>query len=89
MFSDIFSYEPYISRYGHRSDFTWLVRVNGWLIGVVQWSCQVGSLALTTKILNCCGFNLLHLFEKQNLKAKSPNIRLIFGAVSFWATPSL
>ena len=61
--------------------------MNVWPTGVVQWPCQVGWLALTTKIRNCRGFYMQTFSEKQNPEAKSHNIRLLFGAISFWTHP--
>jgi hypothetical protein len=72
---------------GRRGLFTWLAGVNVWLTGLVQWPCQVGWLAHPPK--NCRGFYLQTLFEKQIPEAKSYNIRLPFGAISFYTTPSL
>ena len=69
-----------------RGVFNWLAGVNVWHTGVVQWPCQVGWLALTTKIRSCHGFYLRTLFEKQNPEEKSHNIRLLFGAISFKPT---
>ena len=70
-----------------RGFFTWLSGVNVWPTGVVQWPCQVGWLALTTKIRNCRGFYMQTLFENKTQRQSQITLGYILVEYHFALHP--
>ena len=61
---------------------TWLARGIVWTTLVVQWPCQVGWLALTTKNRNCSGFYMKTLFLVEYHFALHPPFNFKFNIIS-------